>query len=185
MTNAESQTATPNVFADPVRILKYPNPILASISTPVEIIDTRIRAIAQRMLNTMLMAPGYGLAASQVGALKRMMAVDPGRLMEKPEPGPMVIINPVVLETRGTSREEEGCLSLPGMYGLVDRPSCVALEYMNLNGEKLTMEAEGYFARCILHEVDHLDGILFWERMPRSQRAAMKMKFFARMEWAR
>ncbi|MDH5638944.1 MAG: peptide deformylase, partial [Nitrospinota bacterium] len=97
----------------------------------------------------------------------------------------MVMINPVVLETRGADRDEEGCLSLPGMYGLVVRPTWMALEFTDLEGEKRTMEEEGYLARCLLHEVDHLDGVLFWDRLPRSQRAAMKLKYFARMEWAR
>ncbi|MDH5510337.1 MAG: peptide deformylase [Nitrospinota bacterium] len=166
-------------------ILKYPNPLLAAKSAPVESIDIRIRAIAHRMLSTMLMAPGYGLAASQVGVLKRMLAVDPGRIIGEPEPGPMVMLNPVVLETGGGALDEEGCLSLPGIYALVGRPTWMVLEYTNLVGKRLTMEADGYLARCLLHEVDHLDGILFWDRLPRSQRTVMKMKYFTRLEWVR
>ncbi|MDH5679599.1 MAG: peptide deformylase [Nitrospinota bacterium] len=181
----DAQKKAPAVMAEPVGILKYPHSLLASTSAPVDRIDSSIRAISQRMLATMLMAPGFGLAANQVGVPKRILTVNPARIMDEPAPGPMVMINPEVRESRGGEWDEEGCLSLPGLYGFVKRPTWAILEYTDLEGEKVEMEAEGYLARCLLHELDHLDGTLFWDRLPTSQRNLLKLKFFTRMEWAR
>jgi peptide deformylase len=179
----ESFPFIPNVRAEAVKILRYPNPLLAQKAAPVERVEPETRAIVQRMMATMLMAPGFGLAAPQIGVMRRILTVDPGRIGNKRELSPLALLNPSIAGAWENKTEEEGCLSLPGTYAPLARPSRIRIEYMDLEWEPQTLDADGYLARCILHEMDHLDGILFWERLPIGERALLKSKYFARLTW--
>lgn len=137
-------------------ILKEGDPQLRKKSRSVSKYDDRLRELAQDMLETMRADNGVGLAAPQVGILKRMFVMNVDE-----ECGDEVIVNPRIVHSEGEQREAEGCLSLPGLFGFVTRPEKLKLEYENLDGETCTMEAEGLKAICICHETDHLDGILF------------------------
>lgn len=138
------------------------DPVLRKISKEIKEITPRIRTLASDMLDTMYHANGVGLAAPQVGILKRIVVVDIG--LEPEEKDPHVFINPAITATQGSCHGTEGCLSVPGVFGYVDRPEKITLEYRDLDGNARSLEAEGYFARAICHEVDHLDGILFIDK---------------------
>lgn len=135
------------------------DPILRKKSRPVKEIDDRIRKILDDMVETMYKEEGVGLAAPQVGKLRRMVVIDVGQ-------GPIKMINPEIIERSETLEEDvEGCLSLPGFNGTVLRPEEVRLRYTDEMGEDHEVQARGLFARCICHEIDHLDGILFRDRV--------------------
>ena len=133
------------------------DPLLRKTSKPVKEITDRIRTLAEDMLETMYDANGVGLAAPQVGILKRMVTID----VSEDGTEPMVMINPVILERDGEQTGPEGCLSLPGLQGTVTRPSHVKAEYTDLDGNRCTVEGDDLLARCICHELDHLDGVLY------------------------
>ncbi|MGB4610102.1 MAG: peptide deformylase [Saccharofermentanales bacterium] len=126
----------------------------------VEKFDHKLKILAEDMIETMHYSNGVGLAAPQVGLLKRMFVMN-----VDPEEGDFVIINPEISDMQGESVEYEGCLSYPHMFGKVKRPFKLKLKYTDLNGEIQEMDAEGLKARCICHEVDHLDGIMFTEKV--------------------
>lgn len=128
--------------------------ILRKISRPVDSVTDKIRVLIEDMIETMNHANGVGLAAPQVGVLKRIIIVDVGD-------GPIPMINPVIVTTDGIQEGMEGCLSVPGKSGTVVRPNYVKVEYWNEDGETCTIEGEELFARAICHEVDHLDGKLY------------------------
>ena len=136
------------------------DPILRKISKEVKEVTPRVREIIEDMYETMYEANGVGLAAPQVGILKRIIIVDVG----VEELDPHVFINPVIIETAGNCSGTEGCLSVPGVFGTVDRPEKIKLEYFDETGEARVLEAEDYFARAICHEIDHLNGILFIDK---------------------
>lgn len=136
------------------------DPVLRKISKEVREVTPRIRDLIGDMKDTMYHANGVGLAAPQVGILKRVIVVD----INMEEKDPHVFINPVITKTEGTCNGTEGCLSVPGLFGYVDRPERITVEYMDENGEAKTLEAEDFFARAICHEVDHLNGILFIDK---------------------
>lgn len=117
-------------------------------------VTPRIRELIQDMLETMYDADGVGLAAPQVGILRRIVVIDVGE-------GPLVMINPVILETSGSQTGSEGCLSLPGQAGMVTRPNYVKVRAMNENMEEYEVEGTEMLARAICHECDHLDGIMY------------------------
>ena len=117
-------------------------------------VTPRIRELIQDMLETMYDADGVGLAAPQVGILRRIVVIDVGE-------GPLVMINPVILETSGSQTGSEGCLSLPGQAGMVTRPNYVKVRAMNENMEEYEVEGPEMLARAICHECDHLDGIMY------------------------
>jgi len=128
--------------------------ILRKISRPVEAITEKILVLIDDMIETMNHANGVGLAAPQVGVLKRIIIVDVGD-------GPIPMINPVIIETEGIQEGMEGCLSVPGKSGTVVRPNFVKVEYLDEEGEVAVIEGDELFARAICHEVDHLDGKLY------------------------
>lgn len=128
--------------------------VLRKIAKPVTEINNRTKEIIEDMLETMYEADGVGLAAPQIGILKRIFVIDVGD-------GPIVMINPEILETSGTQTDEEGCLSIPGFYCEITRPNYVKVKFQNLAFEECVMEGEELFARAVLHENDHLNGILF------------------------
>lgn len=132
------------------------DPVLNKISRPVEAMTPRIHDLITDMLETMYDAMGVGLAAPQVGILKRIVTIDVGD-------GPIVLINPVILETAGEQTGDEGCLSVPGMAGQVTRPDYVKVKALDVNMNEVEYEGEGLLARAFCHEIDHLDGHLYTE----------------------
>ena len=138
-----------------LKILRDGDTALRLKSRPVTEINSRIHTLLDDMTETMRAADGCGLAAPQVGVLRRVVVIEcePGRVLE--------LINPVIVERRGAQHELEGCLSVPGRQGYTDRPAYVRVEAENRGGERVTYEGEGLLARCFCHELDHLDGILY------------------------
>ncbi|HMP62376.1 MAG TPA: peptide deformylase [Phenylobacterium sp.] len=162
-------------------ILTVPNPILKQVSQPVEAVDDDLRALMDDMLETMYDAPGIGLAAIQIGVAKRVIVMDISGPEEEPQP--RYFVNPEILwASDDTAPYEEGCLSIPEIYDEVDRPARVKLRYLNYQGEQVEEDAEGLFAVCIQHEMDHLEGVLFIDHLSRLKRdrAIAKVKKHAR-----
>ncbi len=158
-------------------ILIVPDPILKKVSTRVDVVDDELRALMDDMLETMYAAPGIGLAAIQVGVPKRVIVMDLAR--EGEPPAPQYFVNPEILwASEETAPYEEGCLSVPEIYDEVERPAHVKLRYMNYRGETVEEDAEGLYAVCIQHEMDHLDGVLFIDHLSRLKReqAVKKVK---------
>jgi peptide deformylase len=150
-------------------ILTVPNPVLKQVSTPVEQVDDDLRRLMDDMLETMYAAPGIGLAAIQVGVPKQVIVMDLARQGEPPEP--RYFVNPEILwASEETAPYEEGCLSVPEIYDEVDRPARVKLRYLDYHGKEVTEDAEGLFAVCIQHEMDHLKGVLFIDHLSRLKR---------------
>lgn len=134
--------------------------VLRKISRPVEVIDEKIDVLIEDMIETMYSADGVGLAAPQVGILKRVIVID-----IYDETGVKVLINPEILEVKGEQIEVEGCLSVPGKSGMVKRPEYVKAKGLNELGEEVVIEGEGLLAVALCHEIDHLNGILFIDKM--------------------
>lgn len=139
-------------------IRKYGDDVLRKKCREVDEIDNRLLTLIEDMKETMYDADGVGLAAPQVGILKRLFVIDIGE-------GPLVFINPEIVETSGSQIDEEGCLSLPGETEEVMRPNYVRARALNEKGEEFEIEAEELLARAILHEYDHLNGTLFIDRV--------------------
>ena len=139
-------------------IVKVGDPILNKKSRPVEIFDDRLHTLLDDMKQTMYSANGVGLAAVQVGVLRRIVVIDCGD-------GYIELINPEITEGSGQQLEEEGCLSLPGESGITLRPETVKLKAQDRNGKWHVYKADGLKARCFCHETDHLDGIVFTQRL--------------------
>jgi peptide deformylase len=148
------------------------DPVLRERAVAVEAVDAEVRRLAASMFETMYEAEGVGLAAPQVGISRRLIVVDPR------EPGvePAALVNPRVVEQgRGLDRAEEGCLSIPGVRDVVERPATVVVEALDLDGQTVRVEADGLHARVLQHEIDHLDGILFFDRLtPLKRRLLLK-----------
>ncbi len=142
------------------QIREYGDEILRKKAREVEVIDDKIRELIEDMLETMHKYNGVGLAAPQVGILKRIVVID---LYDGNEP--LRLINPKILKTKGTQEVEEGCLSFPNQYAKMIRPEEVTAEALNEKGEKIKIKAKGLLAQAISHELDHLDGILFIDNM--------------------
>ena len=142
------------------KILIEPDPILRKKCDPLEKVDDDIRKFMREMLETMYGAPGIGLAAVQVGVLKRLVVIDISKEQEKKNP--LFLINPeIVNQSSKTAVYEEGCLSLPGQFAEIERPAECLVKYIDYNGKQKKLKADGLLATCIQHEVDHLNGILF------------------------
>ena len=142
---------------------------LKAVSQPVAAVDDELRALMDDMLETMYAAPGIGLAAIQVGVPKRVVVMDLSR--DEAPKQPRFFVNPkVVWASEETLPYEEGCLSVPEIYDEVERPAKVRLRYLNYQGEAIEEEAEGLFAVCIQHEIDHLNGVLFIDHLSRLKR---------------
>jgi peptide deformylase len=150
-------------------ILTVPNPILKKVSEPVAAVTDETRALMDDMLETMYDAPGIGLAAIQIGVPERVIVMDLAG--EGEEPAPRYFVNPEILEkVEDTKPYDEGCLSVPGIYETVDRPERVKLKYLNYEGDEVIEWAEGLYAVCIQHEMDHLEGTLFIDYLSRLKR---------------
>ena len=158
-------------------ILTVPHPVLKQVSTPVETVDDELRLLMDDMLETMYAAPGIGLAAVQIGVPKRVIVMDLAR-GDEPK-APRYFINPeITWRSEEMLPYEEGCLSVPEIYDEVERPARVKLRYQNYAGEQIEEEAEGLYAVCIQHEMDHLEGVLFIDKLSRlkRERAVAKVK---------
>ncbi|MGH7024608.1 MAG: peptide deformylase [Caulobacteraceae bacterium] len=156
---------------------------LKKVSTPVEAVDADLRALMDDMLETMYAAPGIGLAAIQVGVPKRVLVMDLAR--DEAPKAPRYFVNPeIVWASDETVPYEEGCLSVPEVYDEVERAAKVRLRYLSYDGEPVEEEAEGLFAVCIQHEIDHLNGVLFIDHLSRlkRQRAVARVRKAARAE---
>lgn len=135
--------------------------------------DDELRRLVDDMFETMYAAEGIGLAAPQIGVGKRLFVMD----VRDPDVEPRAVINPVIVERNGKERSEEGCLSLPGLVGTVDRSARIVMGGEDLDGNAIRVEAEGILARCIQHEIDHVDGILFIDRLSPLQRRMLLKKW--------
>ena len=141
-------------------IIIEPDPILRKKSEPVSKVDLNLQNLMKDMLETMYSAPGIGLAAVQIGILKRLIVIDISKENEKKNP--LFLINPQIIQkSKDTSLYEEGCLSLPGHFAEIERPAECSLDYIDFDGKKKNLKAKGLLATCIQHEIDHLDGVLF------------------------
>jgi len=145
-------------------IRTYKEEVLRKKSRKVDVVNNRIKILIKDMLDTMYDADGVGLAAPQIGILKRVIVVD----IEDGN-GPLALINPEILESEGTTIDEEGCLSIPGEIGNVERPQKIRVKALNPEGEEVEIEAEDLLARALCHEIDHLNGILFTDKVIESE----------------
>jgi len=149
------------------------DPVLRQRADEVEQFDDELRRLAEDMLETMYESEGIGLAGPQVGVLKRLFVMD----VREEDSEARVVVNPVVVEAEGAERGEEGCLSLPGLIGTVERAARIVMEAQDLDGNPVRIEASGLTARCMLHETDHLDGILFIDRLSPIKRKLLLSKW--------
>jgi len=158
-----------------IRILG--DPVLRELAKDVETPDEDIRILVKDMLETMYSAQGIGLAAPQVGVSRRVIVVDLGEADEEGV-GPLALIDPKVTEaSKKTDRGPEGCLSIPGIEEVVERPATVTVEGLDPDGEFVTMEVSGLLGRAVQHEIDHLDGVLFIDRVSPLKRKLLMRKW--------
>ncbi len=141
-------------------IVKEGDPVLNKVCRPVEKFDEKLETLIEDMYETMDNGGGVGLAAPQVGILRRIFVIDIGE-------GRMEFVNPKIIKTKGIQESSEGCLSCPGEFGITKRPMYVTAVAQNRHGDQFTINAEGLLAKAICHENDHLDGILFKEHIIR------------------
>jgi len=167
-------------------ILTAPDPRLKTISEPVAEVTDEIRQLVDDMLETMYEAPGIGLAAIQVGVQKRLLVVDViGKNDEENDPEPLALINPeITWVSDDDSVYEEGCLSVPAHYADVVRPAEIKLNYLDIEGNKKELHADGLLATCIQHEIDHLDGILFVDHLSALKRNMILRKLLKQKKQA-
>ena len=156
-------------------ILTYPNPILKKRSSEVENIDDNVLELLNNMAETMYKAPGVGLAAPQVGYSMRVIVVDVEH-NDEGEKNLIEIINPVITNSKGSVKSEEACLSIPGFTAEIMRKAEIVVEGINRKGKDISVEAKDLLSRVIQHEIDHLDGVLFIDRLSRLQRELMRKK---------
>jgi peptide deformylase len=155
-----------------VPIIAYPHPTLRRKSKPVKRVDAELRAIIRGMFEQMYEAKGIGLAANQIDIPLRFFVInteaDPAKGQER------VFINPVISQPKGSAEAEEGCLSIPGLYGSVVRPKSVRINAYDLDGNEINEEVTGLLARAVQHELDHLDGVMFFDRMNETGKLAIR-----------
>ncbi|WP_019242362.1 MULTISPECIES: peptide deformylase [Bacillus] len=145
-----------------LEIVTYPNKILEEKCEDVKVFDQDLAKLLDDMYETMIAADGVGLAAPQINVNKRIAIVEIDE-----EEGTLEMINPVVIEKKGSDIDIEGCLSFPGIYGEVERPDFVVIQAQDRNGNHYELEAEEFYARAIQHEIDHLNGVLFTSKVIR------------------
>lgn len=161
-------TSSPVTNVDELHIVHYPHPTLRYTSKPLKRVDADLHRIVARMFQLMYEAKGIGLAANQVNLPFRLFVVN---LTAEPNPSEeRVFINPTIERPRGSEEAEEGCLSLPGLYAPVVRPSVVRVKAYDLAGNLFDAEVDGLFGRVLQHETDHLDGVLFVDRLTESRK---------------
>lgn len=172
-----------------LNVRKYPDEVLKQVAKPVEDFSPDLETLANNMLETMYDAPGIGLAAPQVGESVRLIVVDIRNVgddgvfstehlteLESQIQYPLRLVNPVVVHSEGKTTFEEACLSVPGFSENVQRAEYIEVEATSVTGEKLTLKTDGLLAICIQHEIDHLDGKLFIDRLSTIKRSMIKSK---------
>ncbi|MEL6287569.1 MAG: peptide deformylase [Pseudomonadota bacterium] len=158
-------------------IITIPDAILRQESVPVERVDDDLRTLVADMFETMYDAPGIGLAAVQIGVLRRVLVIDATR-SEEEEPDPIAMINPEILHLGGAAAPyEEGCLSIPDVFAEVERPSEIRVAYTDIDGTRQERDCEGLLATVVQHEIDHLDGKLFIDFLSRLRRDRIIKRF--------
>jgi peptide deformylase len=150
-------------------IITYPDPVLRKKSEPVEKVDKEIKQLIEDMTETMYASRGIGLAAIQIGVLKRVILVNVGE-------GSVLLVNPEILEDEGETQMEEGCLCLPGVMLEVKRSEKVKVKGLNRKGEEIIIHAEGLLARALQHEIDHLKGVLIIDKISKIKRELVTSK---------
>ena len=158
-----------------LEILHYPDPLLKQKSLPITAFNEELKQLADNMVETMYDAPGVGLAAPQVGVLQRLIVLDCAG--SEAEPDLIVAVNPKIITSTGDSMEEEGCLSVPGYYANVKRHQTATMRYQDVEGNYHEREAEGLLAIGVQHELDHLEGILFVDRLSPLKRSIFRKKY--------
>lgn len=153
-------------------ILRFPDPRLKTVAAPVEKIDDSIRRLARDMAETMYEAPGIGLAATQVDVHLRVIVIDSSETRDQL----LVLINPELEDSEGVQVCEEGCLSVPGIFDKVERAERVVVRYLDVQGKRQTVAAEGLLAVCLQHEMDHLEGRVFVEHLSLLKQTRIKAK---------
>ncbi len=160
-----------------MKILIYPNEILSAVAKPVNELNEGLLKLVEDMFETMYKAKGIGLAANQVGVLQQVVVMDLGQRGEDSKPAPIVLINPVITAAEGEVCDEEGCLSVPDYSEKVKRAERVQVMAYDQKGKEIRMEADGLLARCIQHELDHLNGICFVERLSPLKKVIFRKKW--------
>lgn len=155
-----------------LNILQFPDPRLKNIASPVEIFDEALAVLIDNMLETMYEASGVGLAATQVNIPQQVIVID--ITLEKDKA--LHLINPTILKTEGLVDYEEGCLSFPGVYGIVKRASTLEVGYLDKHGHERTLQADGLLSICIQHEMDHLRGITFYDHLSPLKQSLIRKK---------
>jgi peptide deformylase len=155
-----------------LEVLLYPDERLHQRALPVESVDDEVRTLVRDMAETMHMAPGVGLSATQVDVHKQVIVVD----VSEDQSDLKVLINPRLVEAEGTADAEEGCLSLPGIFETIPRAERIKVRALNVDGGLFEMEAEGLLSVCIQHEIDHLEGKVFIERLSRLKQSRILAK---------
>ncbi|WP_373044377.1 peptide deformylase [Vulgatibacter sp.] len=155
-------------------ILIWPDPRLKEKALPVEAVDANVRALIDDMFETMYRADGVGLAATQIGVMQRVVTVDTSGADEDVKP--FAMINPEILETEGSMKYKEGCLSVPGEAEEVKRAAFVKVRFLDRDGNPVEMEATGLTAVCIQHEVDHLNGVVFVDHLSALKRELIRKR---------
>ncbi|HJP98213.1 MAG TPA: peptide deformylase [Rhodanobacteraceae bacterium] len=153
-------------------ILEFPDPRLRLEAKPVEVFDARLKQLAEDMLETMYEAPGIGLAATQVNEQQRLLVID----VSENHDSPMVLVNPELLEARGSEVCQEGCLSFPGVFADVERKEWVRVKAQDVHGNPVEIETDGLLAVCIQHEMDHLIGKVFVDYLSPLKRSLLLRK---------
>ena len=151
------------------------NPVLRKLCLPIENIDGELVTLAENMVQTTLAAPGVGLAANQIGLPWRLFVVNIG--VETDKDNLVTVVNPEITAMEGSELGEEGCLSIPDVISEVNRASQVEIKGYDLDGNEVRYEAQGYLARAFQHEMDHLNGVLFWDNLGKVKRDILKRKF--------
>jgi peptide deformylase len=155
-----------------LKIRKYPDPILLKKTVPVKKISLEIFTLVEDMIETMLENEGIGLAANQVNSLHRIFVINSAS--SEKTPNPIELINPEIIDKKGLVIEEEGCLSFPQLYLNIPRPEVIRIHAKNLYNESIIFEVTGLLSRAVMHEMDHLNGILFIEHVRKEQEDKVK-----------
>ena len=153
-------------------ILRYPDPRLKTVATPIANVDAKVRQLAMDMAETMYEAPGIGLAATQVNVHRQLVVID----VSEAKDGLLVLINPQIVARDGSQEGEEGCLSVPGIYDRVERAEQVTVRFLDVDGQEQTLVAEGLLAVCIQHELDHLQGKVFVDYLSQLKQTRIRTK---------
>ena len=156
-----------------LEILHYPDPRLRKVAEAVTCFDSALRQLADDMLETMYAAPGIGLAATQVNVHKRLLVTD----VSSEKDSPLCLVNPRILEARGEGEMDEGCLSVPGTFESIRRAEWIKVGALDVEGQPFEFECEGLLAVCVQHEMDHLDGKLFVDRLSPLKRSRIRRKY--------